>query len=59
MLCQQKPDETPFRMQAFRFIRNRIEAFLVVLLVGFLMVLDEISAYVRLIPGAVWTDLKK
>ncbi|WP_225866208.1 YihY/virulence factor BrkB family protein [Prochlorococcus marinus] len=53
-----KPDETPFRMQAFRFIRNRIEAFLVVLLVGFLMVLDEISAYVRLIPGAVWTDLK-
>ncbi|WP_036901722.1 YihY/virulence factor BrkB family protein [Prochlorococcus marinus] len=48
----------PFKEQAFRFIRNRVEAFLVVLLVGFLMVLDEISAYIRLIPGAVWTDLK-
>ncbi len=50
--------QATFRGYAFRFIRNRIEAFLVVLLVGFLMVIDEISAYVRLIPGAVWTDLK-
>ncbi len=53
-----KSSEKPFSAHAFRFIRNRIEAFLVVLLVGFLMVLDEISAYIRLIPGAVWTDLK-
>ncbi len=53
-----KNSETPFRLHAFRFIRNRIEAFLVVLLVGFVMVLDEISAYIQMIPGAVWQDLK-
>ncbi len=47
-----------FRLQAFRVIRNRIEAFVVVLLVGLLMVLDEISSYLRMIPGAVWTELK-
>ena len=50
--------DTPFRQHAFRFIRNRIEAFLVVLLVGFLMVLDEISAYIQMVPGAVWQDIK-
>ena len=49
----------PLRIQAFRFIRNRIEAFLVVLLVGLLMVLDQISANIRLIPGAVFEDLTR
>ncbi|AAP99160.1 MULTISPECIES: YihY/virulence factor BrkB family protein [Prochlorococcus] len=53
-----KTSPIPLRMQAFRLIRNRIEAFLVVLLVGVLMVIDEISSYLRMIPGAVWTDLK-
>ncbi|WP_269622176.1 YihY/virulence factor BrkB family protein [Prochlorococcus marinus] len=48
----------PLRTQAFRLIRNRIEAFLVVLLVGLLMVLDEIGSYLKMIPSAVWTDLK-
>ncbi len=51
-------NDIPFRIQAFRVIRNRIEAFVVVLLVGFLMVIDEISSYLKLIPGAVWSDLK-
>ena len=50
-----KPD--PLKIQAFRFIRNRIEAFFVVLLVGFLMVIDQISANIRMIPGAVLEDL--
>ncbi len=47
----------PLRMQAFRFIRNRVEAFFLVLLVGLLMVVDQISANVRMIPGAVLDDL--
>jgi len=50
-----KPD--PLRIQAFRFIRNRIEAFFVVLLIGFLMVIDQISANIRMIPGAVLEEL--
>jgi len=50
-----KPD--PLKIQAFRFIRNRIEAFFVVLLVGFLMVIDQISANIRMIPGAVLEEL--
>jgi len=50
-----KPD--PLKIQAFRFIRNRIEAFFVVLLVGFLMVIDQISANIRMIPGAVLDEL--
>ena len=50
-----KPD--PLKIQAFRFIRNRIEAFFVVLLVGILMVLDQISANIRMIPEAVLDDL--
>ncbi|WP_269624081.1 YihY/virulence factor BrkB family protein [Prochlorococcus marinus] len=52
-----KPD--PLKIQAFRFIRNRIEAFFVVLLVGILMVIDQISANIRMIPEAVLEDLAK
>ncbi len=47
----------PWRIQAFRFLRTRIEAFLVVFLVGLLVVIDQISANVRMIPGAVLEDL--
>ena len=39
--------------QASRFLRNRIEAFLVVFFIGFLMVLDQISANLRMIPTTV------
>ncbi len=53
-----KTSPIPLRMQAFRLIRNRIEAFLVILLVGVLMVIDEISSYLRMIPSGVWMDLK-
>ncbi|KGG16843.1 MULTISPECIES: YihY/virulence factor BrkB family protein [unclassified Prochlorococcus] len=53
-----KTTSIPLRMQAFRLIRNRIEAFLVVLLVGLFMVIDEVSSYLKMIPGAVWTELQ-
>ncbi|MDC3183950.1 YihY/virulence factor BrkB family protein [Prochlorococcus sp. AH-716-B20] len=53
-------DELPSRRinsawqeQASRFLRNRIEAFLVVFFIGFLMVLDQISANIRMIPTTV------
>tara|TARA_Y100001968_G_C19319118_1_gene698269 strand:- start:219 stop:1070 length:852 start_codon:yes stop_codon:yes gene_type:complete len=47
----------PWQIQAFRFVRARIEAFLVVLLIGLLMVLDQVSSNIRMIPGAVFDDL--
>ena len=53
-------DEIPSRKvnaawqeQASRFLRNRIEAFLIVFFIGFLMVLDQISANLRMIPSTV------
>ncbi len=49
----------PWKIQAFRFIRTRIEAFLVVILIGLLVVVDQISTNVRMIPGAVLDDLTK
>jgi len=54
------PQKSPatFQIQALRFIRSRAEAFVVVLLVGILVVIDQISANVRMIPGAVLEDLR-
>ena len=57
-------DELPSRRinsawqeQASRFLRNRIEAFLVVFFIGFLMVLDQISANLRMIPTTVLENI--
>ena len=50
---------TSFKIKAFRFLRSRIEAFLVVLLIGVLVVIDQISTNIRMIPGAVLDDLAK
>ncbi len=47
----------PWHVQAVRFLRTRLEAFLVVLLVGLLVVVDQLSTNVRMIPGAVLDDL--
>ncbi len=52
-----KQKDPPLRIQAFRFIRNRVEAFLLVFVVGLLMVLDQISTNLRMIPGAVLEDI--
>ncbi len=53
-------DELPSRRinsawqdQASKFLRNRIEAFLIVFFIGLLMVLDQISANLRMIPTTV------
>ena len=43
--------------QASKFVRNRIEAFLIVFFIGFLMVLDQISANIRMIPTTVLEKL--
>jgi len=59
-------DELPSRRgnaawqeQASRFLRNRVEAFLIVFFIGFLMVLDQISANLRMIPSNVLENLTK
>lgn len=46
-----------WREQASKFLRNRIEAFLVVFFIGFLMVLDQISANLRMIPTTVLENI--
>ncbi len=50
---------TSLQIQAFRFLRSRVEAFFVVLLIGLLVVIDQISVNIRMIPGAVLDDLTK
>ena len=45
--------DSAWKDQASRFLRNRIEAFLIVFFIGFLMVLDQISANLRMIPTTV------
>lgn len=47
----------PFRLQAAQFIRIRLEAFFVVILIGLLVVLDQLSANIRMIPTTVMSDL--
>jgi len=48
-----------WREQASRLLRNRIEAFLIVFFIGFLMVLDQISANLRMIPSNVLENISK
>ena len=48
-----------WREQASRFLRNRVEAFLIVFFIGFLMVLDQISANLRMIPSNVLENLSR
>ena len=57
-------DELPSRKinsawqeQASKFLRNRIEAFLIVFFIGFLMVIDQISANLRMVPTTVLENL--
>jgi len=49
--------DSAWTIQAFKFLRTRVEAFFVVLLIGLLVVLDQISANIRMIPGAVFEDI--
>ena len=52
-----KKSFSPWREQASKFLRNRVEAFLIVFFIGLLMVLDQISANLRMIPNAVFEEL--
>ena len=52
-----KKSSSPWREQASKFLRNRIEAFFIVFLIGFLMVLDQISANLRMIPVTVLQEI--
>ena len=54
-----KKVNSAWRVQASRFLRNRVEAFLIVFFIGFLMVLDQISANLRMIPSNVLENLSK
>ena len=47
----------PWIIQATRFLRARVEAFFVVILIGLLVVVDQISVNMRMIPVAVWDEL--
>ncbi|WP_320675368.1 YihY/virulence factor BrkB family protein [Prochlorococcus sp. MIT 1341] len=49
----------PLRIKAFRFLRARLEAFLVVVVVGLLLVVDQISTNLRNLPGVVLDDLTR
>ena len=46
-----------WREQASRFLRNRVEAFFIVFFIGFLMVLDQISVNLRMIPSNVLENI--
>tara|TARA_B100000073_G_C23743245_1_gene574363 strand:+ start:1926 stop:2846 length:921 start_codon:yes stop_codon:yes gene_type:complete len=54
-----KKSFSPWREQASKFLRNRVEAFLIVFFIGFLMVIDQISANLRMIPVAALEELSK
>ncbi len=54
-----RKENSAWREQASRFLRNRVEAFLIVFFIGFLMVLDQISANLRMIPSNVLENLTK
>ncbi len=56
VIAPQRCDLT-FRLQAAQFIRIRLEAFFVVILIGLLVVLDQLSANIRMIPTAVLSEL--
>ena len=53
------PENIPFGAQAFQFVRVRIEAFFIVILIGLLIVADQISANLRMIPAGVVQDLQQ
>ena len=56
-VLQPLPDSMPFGAQAYRFVRVRIEAFLVVILIGLLIFVDQISANLRMVPATLVDEL--
>ena len=58
-VLQPLPDALPLGAQAYRFVRVRIEAFFVVILIGLLIVADQISANLRMVPTAFVDELAR
>ena len=58
-VLQPLPNALPFGVQAYRFVRVRIEAFFVVILIGLLIVVDQISANLRMVPAAFVDELMR
>ena len=56
-VLQPLPNALPLGAQAFQFVRVRIEAFFVVMMVGLLVVVDQISANLRMLPATLMADL--
>ena len=52
----QKRGDDPWRQQVWQFIKVRLEAFVVMILIGLLIVADQISANLRMIPAAALAD---
>ena len=58
-VLQPLPDALPFGVQAYRFVRVRVEAFFVVILIGLLVVVDQISANLRMVPAAFLDEFSR
>lgn len=52
----QKQGDAPWRQQVWQFVKVRLEAFVVMILIGLLIVADQISANLRMIPAAALAD---
>lgn len=52
-------DDLPWRKQVWQFFKVRLEAFVVVLLIGLLIVVDQISGNLRMVPAAALAELVK
>ena len=58
-VLQPMPGSLPLGAQAYRFVKVRIEAFFVVILIGLLIVADQISANLRMVPAAFADEIAR
>lgn len=56
-VLQPLPDAMPLGAQAFQFVKVRIEAFFIVILIGLLIFIDQLSANIRMVPTAWINDI--
>ena len=56
-VLQPLPDAMPLGAQAFQFVKVRIEAFFIVILIGLLIFIDQLSANIRMVPTAWVNDI--
>ena len=58
-VLQPLPDAMPLGAQAFQFVKVRIEAFFIVILIGLLIFIDQLSANIRMVPTAWINDIAR